>query len=77
MHRLNYSTNQLLTQLISQPTNQFVHTSLRALGEVKHMRVLTQEDTGFFYLSEARYFQNVVDLINYYHVSPLSESFTG
>ncbi|XP_047468847.1 protein vav-like isoform X2 [Penaeus chinensis] len=51
--------------------------SLKAMGEVKHMRVYRQEETGYFYLSEARYFTSVVDLVHHYRSSPLSESFTG
>ncbi|ROT74049.1 hypothetical protein C7M84_007468 [Penaeus vannamei] len=51
--------------------------SLKAMGEVKHMRVYRQEETGYFYLSEASYFTSVVDLVHHYRSSPLSESFTG
>ncbi|XP_045593761.1 protein vav isoform X2 [Procambarus clarkii] len=51
--------------------------SLKAMGEVKHMRVFRQDGNGFFYLSEARYFTALPELINFYRQSPLSESFTG
>ncbi|XP_071521753.1 protein vav isoform X2 [Panulirus ornatus] len=51
--------------------------SLKANGDVKHMRVFRQDETKFFYLSEARYFRSIVELINFYRQSPLSESFTG
>ncbi|XP_042213661.1 protein vav-like isoform X3 [Homarus americanus] len=51
--------------------------SLKAMGEVKHMRILRQEEGGYFYLSEARYFKDIMELINFYRQSPLSESFTG
>nr|XP_053643737.1 guanine nucleotide exchange factor VAV3-like isoform X2 [Cherax quadricarinatus] len=57
--------------------NEKLVLSLKALGEVKHMRVFRQDETGFFYLSEARFFRTIGELINFYRQSPLSESFTG
>ncbi|CAL4087751.1 unnamed protein product, partial [Meganyctiphanes norvegica] len=51
--------------------------SLKAMGEVKHMRVNRQDETGYFFLSEARFFRSIVELINYHYANLLAESFQG
>ena len=49
--------------------------SLNYSGQVKHMRVQRTRDHHCLYLSESRYFKNIVELVNWYEENSLSESF--
>lgn len=51
--------------------------SLRVSNEVKHMRVQQEVNDGRlqFFFCKARNFLTLVELVNYYHMYPLSEAF--
>ncbi|KAB7495038.1 GRB2-related adapter protein [Armadillidium nasatum] len=51
--------------------------SIKAMNEVKHMRVHRQQQKGYFYFSDTRYFPSIVELINFYRQFKLSECFQG
>ncbi|KAK7078489.1 hypothetical protein SK128_023086 [Halocaridina rubra] len=51
--------------------------SLKANGATKHMKVHYTEEKGWFYLSEARYFVGIAELIQHYSRYSLAESFDG
>ena len=48
----------------------------RTEGKVKHMKVYEDKANGM-YLSQSRFFPNLVDLVNRYEQTSLSENFVG
>jgi len=51
----------------------------RSNNQVKHMKICERLEDGIssFYLSEKRFFPNLVELVNFYERNSLSENFTG
>lgn len=51
----------------------------RSNNQVKHMKICERLDDGIssFYLSEKRFFPNLVELVTFYERNSLSENFTG
>lgn len=51
----------------------------RSNNQVKHMKIYEKLDDQIssFYLSEKRFFPNLVELVNFYERNSLSENFSG
>lgn len=50
--------------------------SIKDNQQVKHMRIL-ENDKNKFYLSQSKYFDDIIDLVNYYSRHSLGDSFFG
>ncbi|XP_063243092.1 protein vav [Bacillus rossius redtenbacheri] len=63
----------------SHPSETVYALSLKADGRVKHMKVHEKviEGVTHYYLSEARFFRSIIDLIATYEHASLSENFVG
>lgn len=58
----------------------YVYTYIfRSNNQVKHMKICERLEDGIssFYLSEKRFFPNLVELVNFYEKNSLSENFNG
>lgn len=57
----------------------FILYVFRSNNQVKHMKICERLEDGIssFYLSEKRFFPNLVELVNFYERNSLSENFTG
>ncbi|XP_050546450.1 protein vav [Daktulosphaira vitifoliae] len=63
----------------TRPIETVYALSLKSHNHVKHMKICERLEDGIssFYLSEKRFFPNLVELVNFYERNSLSENFTG
>ncbi|VVC33602.1 Hypothetical protein CINCED_3A016799 [Cinara cedri] len=63
----------------TRPVETVYALSLKSNNQVKHMKICERLEDGIssFYLSEKRFFPNLVELVNFYERNSLSENFTG
>ncbi|XP_001946064.2 protein vav isoform X1 [Acyrthosiphon pisum] len=63
----------------TRPVETVYALSLKSNNQVKHMKICERLEDGIssFYLSEKRFFPNLVELVNFYEKNSLSENFTG
>lgn len=72
---LSQMVNGAFLVRISSKQQGIYAISIKDNQSVKHMRIL--EEKNLFYLSQSKYFEDIIDLVNYYSKNSLGDSFFG